>query len=97
MSIKVETTALVTYTCELSDSQEEIILKWIADNAEALEYMTSEEAIIHAVTELYDNGKLQLYSDSVESDFSTESIQWSEFEERSGDDIINRRYDTDSD
>lgn len=51
--------------------------------------MTDKESILAAVNILYNDSKLDLYDDSVESDFSTEEINWSEFEDKSAKEILN--------
>lgn len=63
--MKVEVEAKVTYTCELSQEDEEIVRKY----AEKLE-CDLELAVWHC----YVNGTIHLYDNSVESDFSTEEI-----------------------
>ena len=63
--MKVEVEARVLYTCELSAEDEEIVRKY----AEELE-CDLELAVWHC----YVNGTINLYNNSVESDFSTEEI-----------------------
>ncbi len=87
--LKVEAVATVTYTCELSDEDEKKVIKYIKNNPDEFKFMTDEESILAAVDILYNDGKLDLYDDSVESDFSTEEINWSEFEDKSAEEILN--------
>lgn len=87
--LKIEAVATVTYTCELSDEDEEKVVKYIKDNPDEFKYMTDKESILAAVDILYNDSKLDLYDDSVESDFSTEEINWSEFEDKSAKEILN--------
>lgn len=87
--LKIEAVATVTYTCELSDEDEEKVVKYIKDNPDEFEFMTDKESILAAVNILYNDSKLDLYDDSVESDFSTEEINWSEFEDKSAKEILN--------
>lgn len=87
--LKIEAVATVTYTCELSDEDEEKVVKYIKDNPDEFEFMTDKESILAAVNILYNDNKLDLYDDSVESDFSTEEINWSEFEDKSAKEILN--------
>ena len=87
--LKVEAVAKVTYTCELSDEDEKKVVKYIKDNPDEFEFITNEKSILAAVEFLYNNGELDLYNDSVESDFSTEEINWSEFEDKSAKEILN--------
>lgn len=87
--LKIEAVATVTYTCELSDEDEEKVVKYIKDNPDEFEFMTDKESILAAVNILYNDSKLDLYDDYVESDFSTEEINWSEFEDKSAKEILN--------
>ena len=87
--LKVEVIANVTYTCELSDEDEKKVIKYIKDNPDEFEFVTNEKSILAAVEFLYNNGELDLYNNSVESDFCTEEVRWSEFESRSAQEILN--------
>lgn len=90
MGMCIETTAIVTYTCELSDEDVAKIKKYIdshrPDYMEGEEYI--EEEIINAVSELSSDLVIDLYRESTESDFMTNSIDWSEFEERTPQEIL---------
>lgn len=57
--------ATVTYACYLSESESELVQKCAEEEECSLE---------DAVTMLYNEGKLNLYHNSVESDFSTEAV-----------------------
>ena len=87
--LKIEAVARVCYTCQLSDENEKMVIKYIKDNPDEFEFMTDKESILAAVDILYNDSKLDLYNDSVESDFSTEEINWSEFEDKSAKEILN--------
>ena len=63
--ITVEVTASVMYTCHLTAEDEESVKTFAEENDVDLEV---------AVWELYSVGEINLYKHSVESDFSTESI-----------------------
>lgn len=63
--IKVETTATVNYACWLSEEDSQKVIDYADENGLELR---------EAVAELYADGKIDLYDDSTESDFSTESI-----------------------
>lgn len=81
--MKIQAQAIVTYTCELSDEDVEKIKRYIDANSPywaAYEEYTEEE-IINAVRELSSECEIDLYKNSVESDFNTVDIDWSEFEE----------------
>lgn len=71
--IKVETTAEVITTCYLTDEDEEKVRAFMEENDCDLE---------DAVTELYWNNELNIYSQSTESDFHTQSI-----------DLVEEEYD----
>ena len=63
--ITVEVTAEVLYTCELTAEDEEKVKMFAKENDVTLAF---------AVAELYAIGEIDLYENSVESDFSTENI-----------------------
>lgn len=63
--IKVETTAQVITTCFLTNEDEEKVKAYMKDNECDLE---------DAVKALFWTNELNIYTDSIESDFSTESI-----------------------
>ena len=65
MILRVETTATVTYTCWLSQEDSEKVIDYADENGLEL---------TEAVAELYSNNEINLYNNSTESDFSTESI-----------------------
>lgn len=86
--LKVEVVGKIYYTCELSNEDEKKVMNYIKDNPEEFEFMDNEKAIILAVNLLYEDGKIELYKNAIESDYVTEKIDWSEFEERSADEIL---------
>lgn len=61
---------------------------YIKDNPEEFEFMSEENAIIQAISDL----EIELYKDYTESDTYTDDIRWSEYEdeERSVEEILNR-------
>lgn len=63
--ITVEVTASVMYTCELTAEDEEKVKAYAEENDVTLPF---------AVDELYSVGEINLYKNSVESDFHTETI-----------------------
>lgn len=63
--ITVEVTASVMYTCELTTEDEEKVKEFAEEN---------DVDLAVAVWELYSVGEINLYKNSVESDFSTERI-----------------------
>lgn len=88
--LKVEAVAKVYYTCTLSDEDEKKILDYIKENPKEFEFISDKMKIIKAVEKLYEDAEVNIYEDSVESDFTTEEIKWSEFEERTADEILIR-------
>ena len=70
--IKVEATAEVIITCYLTDKDEKKIRAFMEENNCDLE---------DAVKELFWDNKLDIYSNSTESDFNTQSIDVVEEEE----------------
>lgn len=73
-------------TCKISDEDEKRIRNYINDNSEKFEFMSCKESIIEAISEL----EIDLYNDYVESDSYTNDIRWSEYEERSAEEILNK-------
>ena len=73
-------------TCKISDEDEQRIKDYIKNNPEKFEFMSEKNAIIEAVSEL----EIDLFNDYVESDGYTNDIRWSEYEERSAEEILNR-------
>lgn len=86
---KVEAVATVYYTCSLSDDDGQKVLDYIKENPEEFEFMSDKKKILKAVEILSNNCDIELYDDSVESDFSTEELRWSEFEDRTPEEILN--------
>lgn len=86
--LKVEVVGTIYYTCELSDKDEEKVINYIKDNPEEFEFMSDKESIVSAVHILYGDSEIDLYDNAVESDYSTEEVNWSEFEERSAKEIL---------
>lgn len=85
---KVEAVATVYYTCSLSDEDGQKVLDYIKENPEEFEFMSDKEKIVKAVEKLYVEDQIELYQFSNESDFTTEKIKWSEFEERTAEEIL---------
>lgn len=73
-------------TCTISDEDEKRIREYIKCHPEEFEFTSEEESIIKAISIL----GINLYEDYVESDGYTNDIRWSEFEERSAEEILNR-------
>lgn len=87
--LKIEVIETVYHTSTLSDEEEKIVMDYIKNNPEKFEYESAENKITKAIWELYfELGSIDIYRDSVDSDTSTEEINWSEFEERKAFDIL---------
>ena len=87
--LKVEVIETVYHTATLSDEDEEKVLAYIKSNPEKFEYMDAEEKITKAVWDLYfEENAINIYKNTVDSEAETEAINWSEFEERSADEIL---------
>ncbi len=85
---KLEAVATAYYTCSLSDEDGQKVLNYIKENPEEFEFMSGKEKILKAVEKLYQNSEVNVYDDSVEGDFSTEEFRWSEFEDRTPEEIL---------
>lgn len=83
---EIEADCVQVCTCTISDEDEERIRGYIKDNPEEFEFMSEENAIIQAISDL----EIELYKDYTESDTYTDDIRWSEYEERSVEEILNR-------
>lgn len=86
MEIRIK--AEVTYTSHLSASDERKIKQYLDEHADEVDFLSDKEKILQAINALYDEGEIDIYDNCTESDFSTEEIEWSEFEERTPSEII---------
>ena len=66
MALVVMVEATVSYACRLNAEEEKKIREYSENN-----YLDIEEAVL----ELYNEGEIDLYKDSTESDFSTNCIE----------------------
>lgn len=91
MGMKIEVTANVTYTVNLSDEDVIKVREYMTNHTNPSGTLISKQNVCHAIWELYNDGEISLYDDgkAVESDFSTEEINWSEFEEKTVQDMFN--------
>lgn len=87
--LKIEAVAKVYHTCTLTDEEEQKVLDYIKNNEEEFKGISDKKKITKAVEILYSEDEVDLYKNSTESDFSTEDINWSEFEERDAHEILN--------
>lgn len=81
---EIEAVGCTVYTCTISDEDEKKIKQYIKDHEEEMECMDDEEKIIKAIAEC----DIDLYNNAVESDFWTDEIKWSEYEERTAEEIL---------
>jgi len=70
----------------------EKVKKYLKDNEENLPSFSDEENLCYAVRTLYEQGEISLYDDdkATESDFSTEEFNWSEFEDKTVEQILGK-------
>ena len=90
MGMEIEVIGKTYYTIHLDDEDVKKVKQWIKDHEEDLPSFDMKENICVAVMDLYQDGQIDLYSDdkATESDFSTEEINWSEYEERMAEEIL---------
>ncbi|MFR1944864.1 MAG: hypothetical protein ACLS20_06160 [Faecalimonas umbilicata] len=84
---EIEVDRVQVCTCKISDENEQMIRNYINDNPEKFEFMSCQESIIEAISEL----KIDLYNDYIESDSYTNDIRWSEYEELNAEEILNEK------
>lgn len=92
--LKIEAIATTWYTYELTEEEENAVKKLIEENEDGkYDYMSEEEKIVKAFSKLYNDGKTNLYqnSNTVESDFNTESFGYSEFNECNAEEWLENR------
>ena len=82
---EIEVDYVQVCTCKISDEDEQRIKDYIKNNPEKFEFMSEKNAIIEAISEL----EIDLFNDYVESDGYTNNIRWSEYEDRSAEEILN--------
>ncbi len=94
MGMCIEAEGKTIYTIHLTDEDIKLVKQWIDEHEDDLPSFDMKENIAYAVRKLYDNGKISLYDKdkATESDFYTEGISWSEFEEREPEEILNISY-----
>lgn len=83
MGMAIEVIGVYTYTVDLTDEDVEKVKEKLIEK-DIDPFCCSYEDVSHAVFDLYSDGEISLYDKEkcVESDFMTEDIHWSEFEER---------------
>lgn len=90
MGMDIEVVGKKYYTVHLSDEDVSKVKLWIKSHKDELPSFDMEKNICAAVAELSSNGEIELYSDdkATESFFMTEEINWSEFEEKLVEEIL---------
>lgn len=92
MGMEIEVVGVTTYTVHLDDEDVKKIKSKLKKKLLENPWMCgiSESDVCESVNELYSENEISLYSDkkAVESDFYTDEIRWSEFEEREPDEIF---------
>ena len=90
MSMCIEVEARTIYTVHLTDEDMVKVKKWIKEHEEDLPSFKMEDNIAWAAARLYEDDEISLYDDGKanESDFYTDEVRWSEFEERTPEEIL---------
>lgn len=90
MGMNIEVVGKTFYTVHLTNEDIEKIIKYIEDHKDNLPSFKMEKNICWAVNQLSSNCEINLYSDGKanESDFYTDEINWSEFENRTAEEIL---------
>ncbi len=90
MGMCIEVEGRIIYTVHLTDEDVKLVKQWIDEHEDVLPSFDMRENIAYAVRKLYNDGKISLYDNNkaVESDFCTENISWSEFEENEPEEIL---------
>lgn len=95
MGMDIEVIGMTWYTVHLSDEDVKKVKQWLEDHRDNLPSFDPKENISKAVWNLYSKGEISLFDDDkfTESDFNTEEIRWSEFEEREPEEIFGEVFD----
>lgn len=92
MGMCIEVEGRTIYTVNLTNEDVELVKQWIKKNEDDLPYFDMKENTMYAVRRLYELGEISFYekNKAVESDFYTEAVNWSEFEEREPEEILSQ-------
>jgi hypothetical protein len=92
MGMNIEVIGKTYYTVHLNDEDVKKVKQWIKDHEDDLPSVDMKENICAAVMDLHCDCQIDLYSDdkATESDFSTEEINWSEYEDRTAEEILDK-------
>lgn len=90
MGMDIEVVGRTWYTVHLTDEDVQKVKQYIKDHEDILPCFDMEKNICWAVAQLSSHCEIDLYFDgkAIESDFNTEEICWSEFEDRSAKEIL---------
>lgn len=90
MGMKIEVVGTTYYTVNLTDEDVKKVKSWIEEHKEELLSFDMEKNICEAVYSLYSDGEIELYGGGkeTESDFNTDEVNWSEFENRTAEEIL---------
>lgn len=90
MGMDIEVVGKTYYTVHLSDEDVIKVKMWIKDHKDELPSFNMEKNICAAIAELSSNQEIELYSNgkTTESDFQTDEINWSEYEEKLAEEIL---------
>ena len=91
MGMDIEVVGKTFYTVHLTNEDVDKVKKYIKDHKDNLPSFDMEKNICWAVGQLYSECEIDLYSDGKanESDFCTDEVNWSEFEDRTAEEILN--------
>ena len=87
--LQIRTIGKGKYDCTLTSEEEKAVVNYIKNDPVRFNRFSAEDSILIAVEELWEDGKIDLYGNSEENDFTTESLIWCPYEERSAEEILN--------
>lgn len=90
MEMDIEVLATTTYTVHLNNEDLQKVRKWIKEHPDDLYVFDVKEKIVKAIYELDIDGEISLYDKGkcIENDVCTQEVNWSEFEEREPEEIL---------
>ena len=86
----IEVVGRTYYTVHLTEEDVEKIRQYIETHSDNLLHSNPEDNICEVAMALYIRGEIDFFDDDkcTESDFVTDEVNWSEFEERSAEEIL---------
>lgn len=90
MGMDIEVVGKMWYTVHLTDEDVEKVKQYIKEHEDDLPSFDMDKNICWVVGKLANACEIELYADgkAEESDFATEGIYWSEFEDRTPEEIL---------